>query len=347
MKLEDLDLPFDNTLMARYPLPKRDEARLMIVNRSTGKITHHRFREITQFFGEGDVLITNNSKVAPYQLTGQKYKNACSIETILLHELDPIHNLWDAWLEPARKIRISNKLLFGTKLFAEVIDNTSSGNRTLKFTFDGDRRDLHAYFAQIGKPPFPKLLGRSVEPEDQSRYQTIYATEQGGLVPPYAGFHWSPYLFKKLAIQGVHFTQITQHLNLKELEPIVAKEIYKHVLNPLFFEVSKTAAELVNKAKQRGNKVISVGTSTLKTIESSISVDQGLRPQSGWTNRFFLPGHKFKLTDALLTNFQLPNMVSFVDALAFGGKELIMEAYRIAIREKYRFFVYGDALFIH
>ena len=229
---------------------------------------------------------------------------------------------------------------------AEVIDNTASGSRTIKFSFAGDRNALKAHFSKIGKPPLPRLLGRAVEPEDYLRYQTIYANKEGGLVPPYAGLHWTPYLLKLFEVKGVHVTPITQHLSLQELSPISAKELNKHTIRPLYFVVPNRTAEVVNEAKENGKRVVAVGTSSLQTMESSVSVDQGLRQQESWTNLFFFPPAKFRITDALLTNFQLPNTIPFINALAFGGSDLIMEAYRTAIREKYRFFVYGDALLI-
>lgn len=320
----------------------------MVVHRAKKKITHHSFTDIPSFFRSEDVIVLNNSKVFPGRLHGYKEKTEAEVVITLLRELDVENRLWDVFVVPSRKIRVGNKIIcMGESLVLEVIDNTTSSCRTVKFCFQGSNEELREILRQIGEPPVPALIKRDVEALDRERYQTVYAKEVGSIVAPSAGFHFTKYLLKLLELKGVQLAEITLHIGLNNLKLLNTEDLVKCRIHTEPFVISEKTVEKVNKGLHAGKKVCAVGTSTLTALESSISGNQDLRPQEdGWTSKFITPRYQTKIANALLTNFHVPKSIPFITSLAFGGHELMMEAYEVAKKEKYRFFVYGDALLI-
>ncbi|MEL6412515.1 MAG: tRNA preQ1(34) S-adenosylmethionine ribosyltransferase-isomerase QueA [Bacteroidota bacterium] len=347
MKLSAFRFNLPPRLIASHPAENRDEARLMVVHKATGEIEHKHFSDLLTYFGEDDAIVINDTKVFPALLYGNKEKTNAQIEVMLLRELSREHRLWDTLVDPARKIRVGNKLYFGNgELVAEVLDNTTSRGRTLKFLFDGPPEELHAMIDQLGEMPLPREIKRKVSPEDRTRYQTVYAQHTGAVVASTAGLHFTPHLLKRLELKGAHIAPITLHIGLGMLKPIDVEDLTKYKVDSEFFEISEATAQTVNNTLDNRKKVCAVGASTAKALEASVSVAKRLKPVQGWTNRFIAPPYSFKVCSALITNFHLPETPPLMNATAFGGYELIMEAYQTAIKEKYRFFVYGDAMLI-
>ncbi|HAW52470.1 MAG TPA: tRNA preQ1(34) S-adenosylmethionine ribosyltransferase-isomerase QueA [Flavobacteriales bacterium] len=347
MKLSKFKFNLPEGLLAEHPAENRDESRMMVVHRDTGKIEHKMFKDVIDYFNEGDLFVLNDTKVFPARLYGNKEKTGARIEVFLLRELNRDSLLWDVLVDPARKIRIGNKLYFGDDdLVAEVIDNTTSRGRTLRFLFDGPYEEFKAIIERLGETPIPKYIKRAVVPEDAERYQTVYAKNEGAVAAPTAGLHFSKNLIKRMEIKGIEFTEITLHVGLGTFRPVEVEDLTKHKMDSEEAFISEATANKVNAAKEKKHKICCVGTTTMRALESSVSTNGHLKPYSGWTNRFIFPPFDFSLADAMITNFHTPESTLLMMTSAFGGYELIMEAYKVAIKEKYRFFTYGDAMLI-
>ncbi len=347
MKLSAFKFEVPKKLIASHPSENRDEARLMVVHKDTGQIEHKLFKDILGYFDEEDTLVVNNTKVFPALLYGNKEKTNAQIEVLLLRELNGEQRLWDTLVDPARKIRVGNKLYFGnSELVAEVLDNTTSRGRTLKFLFDGSKEELHNIINQLGDMPLPGEIKRKVGPEDRIRYQTVYAEQTGAVVAPFAGLHFTPQLLKRLELKGAHIAAITLHIGLGTLRSVDVEDLTKYKVDSEYFSVSEATSQTVNNSLDNKKQVCAVGSSTAKAIEASISVAGRLKPNQEWTNHFIFPPYAFKVCTSLITNFHLSESAPLMNAVAFGGYDLVMEAYQTAIKEKYRFFVYGDAMLI-
>lgn len=348
MKLSKFKIDIPKALIAQYPAPERDESRMMVLHRNSGKIEHKMFKDIVEYFSEGDVMIMNDTKVFPARLYGNKEKTGARIEVFLLRELNQESRLWDVLVDPARKIRIGNKLYFGDDdlLVAEVIDNTTSRGRTLRFLFDGPYEDFKSLIYQLGETPLPEYITRDVEPEDEERYQTIYAKSEGGVAPSAGGLHFSRNLMKRLELGGVDFSYLTIHTSLGSFRQVEVEDLTKHKMDSEECYISAQTAQLVNRAKDARKKVCAVGTSVMRSLESSVSTDGYLKPFEGWSNKFIFPPHEFSVANSMITNFHSSQSTLLMMVAAFGDYDFVRHAYDVAIKEKYRFFVYGDAMLI-
>ncbi len=346
MKLSQFNFELPPELVATHPQPNRDESRLMVIDKKTQNIEHKTFKEIIEYFDDGDMFITNDTKVFPARLYGYKEKTGARIEVFLLRELNRETRLWDVLVNPARKIRIGNKLYFGEddELVAEVIDNTTSRGRTLRFLFDGPYEDFRAVIAKLGETPLP--LDRDVEPEDKERYQTIFAKNEGGVAAPTAGMHFSRELIKRLEIKGIDFSSITLHTGLGNFRNIEVEDLSKHKMDSEQMFISKYTSNAVNTAKNNGKKIVAVGTTVMKAMESSVSISRELKPFEGWTNQFIFPPHEFSIADAMITNFHMPKSPMMMLTASYLDYDFLKEVYKIAIKDKYKFFTYGDAMLI-
>jgi S-adenosylmethionine:tRNA ribosyltransferase-isomerase len=348
MKLSQFKYTLPQDLIALYPSKNRDESRLMVVHRDTGEVEHKVFKDIVGYFREHDVLVFNNTKVFPARLYGNKEKTGAEIEVFLLRELNREQRLWDVLVDPARKIRIGNKLYFGEDdlLVAEVIDNTTSRGRTLRFLFDGTYEEFKQTLYSLGETPLPKFINRPVEPEDNERYQTIFAKHEGAVAAPTAGLHFSRELLKRLEIVGVDFAEITLHVGLGNFRNVDVEDLTKHKVDSERIIISEDASVLINQAKERKSRICAVGTTVVRTLESSVSTSGMVKPFNGWTNKFIFPPYDFKVPDMLVSNFHLPYSTLLMMVSAFAGYNLLFDAYRTAVKEKYRFGTYGDAMLI-
>lgn len=348
MKLSEFSFDLPDELIAEYPSENRDEARLMVIHRDTGKIEHRLFKDIINYFGEGDVMIMNNTRVFPARMYGNKEKTGAKIEVFLLRELNRESLLWDVLVDPARKIRIGNKLYFGDddSLVAEVIDNTTSRGRTLRFLFDGPYEEFKAKITELGETPLPKYIKRDVEEADEERYQTIYAKEEGAVAAPTAGLHFSRELLKRLELKGVNFAEVTLHVGLGTFRSVEVEDLTKHKMDSEQVIITEKAANVVNEAKRNKKRVCAIGTTSMRAVETSVSTDNMLKAFDGWTNKFIFPPYDFSIADSLVTNFHTPLSTLLMMISAFCGHDLMMEAYHEAIKEKYKFYSYGDAMLI-
>lgn len=348
MKLSHFDFDLPAELLAEYPAEHRDESRLMVLNRETQTIEHRMFKDIIDYFDEGDVLMLNNTKVFPARMYGNKEKTGARIEVFLLRELNAENRLWDVLVDPARKIRIGNKLFFGEdeSLVAEVIDNTTSRGRTLRFLFDGSYEEFRAKLIELGQTPLPKYIQRPVEPEDEERYQTIYAKHEGAVAAPTAGLHFSKHLMKRLEIKGVDFAELTLHVGLGTFNSVEVEDLSKHKMDSEQIIIPAATAERVNNAKANKKRICAVGTTVMRTVESSVSASKSLNPYEGWTNKFIFPPYEFSIPNAMITNLHTPKSTLMMMAAAFAGYDFLMKAYKEAVKEKYRFYSYGDAMLI-
>lgn len=348
MKLSEFRFHLPSDLIADKPPKQRDESRLMIVNRKTQTIEHKVFRDVLDYFDDGDVLVINNTKVFPARLYGRKEKTGAKIEVFLLRELNHDSRLWDVLVDPARKIRIGNKLYFGDndELVAEVIDNTTSRGRTIRFLFDGPYDEFKRIIESLGDTPLPKLIKRSTEPEDKERYQTIYAKYEGAVAAPTAGLHFSRELMKRLELKGVNYAEITLHAGLGNFRNIDVEDLTKHKCDSEQVIIEEKACRVVNAAKEKKRNVCAVGTTSMKAIESSVTISGMLKPYNGWTNKFIFPPYDFSVANRMITNFHLPQSSLMIMVSAFTDFDLLMKAYKEAIAEKYKFFTYGDAMLI-
>ena len=348
MKLSKFKFNLPQELIALYPAPHRDESRLMVVHRDTGKFEHRCFKEMLDYFGKGDVFIFNNTRIFPARLYGNKEKTGARLEVFLLRELNEDLRLWDVLVDPARKIRIGNKLYFGEddSMVAEVIDNTTSRGRTLRFLYDGNHDDFKKALYALGETPLPKYINRPVEPEDADRYQNIFATEEGAVVTPAAGLHFSRELMKRLEIKDCKFAYLTLHSGLGNYREIDVEDLTKHKMDSEQMFVNADAVKTVNQAKDEGHQVCVVGTSVMRAVETAVGTDARLKEFEGWTNKFIFPPYNFSLATSMITNFHMPLSTLLMMTASFGGYELIMEAYEEALKEKYHFGAYGDAMLI-
>lgn len=350
-KLSHFAFELPQKLIAKYPEKNRDESRLMVVHKDTGKIEHRIFKDILDYFEDGDVMIFNNTKVFPARLYGRKEKTGAKIEVFLLRELNNEARLWDVLVDPARKIRVGNKLYFSDEhdndvLVAEVVDNTTSRGRTIRFLYDGTDEEFQKELHRLGNTPLPKEIGRPAEDIDKERYQTIFAKEMGAVAAPTAGLHYSRELMKRLEIKGLEFAELTLHIGLGTFRSIDVEDLSKHKMDAEYYQIIQPAVDVVNKGKENRKRVCGVGTTTMRAVESSVSAESLLKPSEGWTNKFIYPPYDFHIADSMVSNFHLPKSSLMIMVCAFGGFDLIMEAYQEAIKEKYRFFSYGDAMLI-
>ncbi len=348
MKLSEFKFDLPQSLIALHPV-ERGEARLMVVHRKTGEIEHRKFSDILSYFDDGDVMVINDTKVFPARLYGQKEKTGAKIEVFLLRELNREMRLWDVLVDPARKIRVGNKLYFGdSDLVAEVIDNTTSRGRTIRFLYDGNFDDLMRMVDSLGETPLPPeiISRRKVENSDRDRFQTIFATHLGAVAAPTAGMHFTKILAKRLEIKGVEFAPITLHVGLGTFRNVEVEDLTKHKTDSENYSISATTTEIVNRAIDGGKKICAIGTTSMKALESSVSASGHLKPVDGWTDKFIFPPYEFKISTSMVTNLHLPESILLMSTCAFGGYDLIMKAYQTAIKEKYKFFTYGDAMLI-
>lgn len=348
MKLSQFKFELPRELIADHPAKNRDEARMLVVDRAKETIEHKTFKEVLDYFSEGDVFAINNTRVFPARLYGEKEKTGAKIEVFLLRELNRESRLWDVLVDPARKIRIGNKLYFGEneELVAEVIDNTTSRGRTLRFLFDGPYEEFKNTIQTLGQTPLPKIHSRPVEPNDDERYQTIYAKHEGAIAAPTAGLHFSRELMKRLEIKGINFAEITLHTGLGNFRTIEVEDLTKHKVDSEEMFILQQNADIINRAKENKHKLIAVGTTSLKALETAVSITGQIKPYTGWTNKFINPPYEFKTADAMVTNFHLPMSPMMMMVSAFTGYDLMREVYDVAIKEKYKFFTYGDAMLI-
>lgn len=348
MKLSQFKFDLPLNLIAQSPLKRREDSRLMVIDRKTGEMRDHHFYEIMDFFNDKDVFVVNNTKVFPARMYGRKEKTGAKIEVFLLRELNRPNRLWDVIVDPARKIRVGNKLYFGDndELVAEVIDNTTSRGRTIKFLWDDSEEAFRKMLDFLGETPLPKYIKRKPDETDKERYQTVYAKYEGAVAAPTAGLHFSRELIKRCEIKGIRFAEITLHTGLGTFRPIEVEDLSKHKMDAEYYRIDETACRIVNKAKTEGHRICSIGTTTMRGMETSFTAEKLLKPSEGWTNMFIHPPYDFNIADSLVTNFHLPKTSLLIMACAFAGYDLMMEAYKKAIKDKYRFFTYGDAMLI-
>ena len=348
MKLSNFNFDLPKELLAEYPSENRDEARLMVLNRKTKTIEHKLFKDLIDYFEPNDVMVLNNTKVFPARLYGNKEKTGARIEVFLLRELNPETRLWDVLVDPARKIRIGNKLYFGDdeSLVAEVIDNTTSRGRTLRFLYDGSYQEFRNKLTELGETPLPKYIKREVEPEDAERYQTIFAKEEGAVAAPTAGLHFSKHLLKRLEIKGVNFAEVTLHVGLGTFSPVEVEDLSKHKMDSEEAFIHKPATEVINNAISENRRVCAVGTTVMRALESAVSSNHSLNEFSGWTNKFIFPPYDFSIANCMITNFHTPKSTLMMMVSAFAGHDFMKEAYELAVKENYKFYSYGDAMLI-
>ena len=348
MKLSNFNYELPKDLLAEYPSDQRDESKLMVLDRKNQKIEHKTFKDLIDYFNDGDVFVLNNTKVFPARLMGNKEKTGASIEVFLLRELNREQRLWDVLVDPARKIRIGNKLYFGDddSLVAEVIDNTTSRGRTLRFLFDGNYEDFRSKLLDLGQTPLPKYIKRNEEEFDKERYQTIYAKHEGAVAAPTAGLHFSKHLLKRLQIKGIDLAEITLHVGLGTFSPVEVEDLSKHKMDSEELFIDIEASNCINNALKNKNKICAVGTTVMRGLESSVSSMGTLNPYKGWTHKFIFPPYKFSIADSLITNFHMPKSTLLMMVSAFCGHDFMMEAYSEAVKKKYRFYSYGDAMLI-
>ena len=348
MKLSQFayDLPLN--LIAQNPTLNREDSRMLVVHRKTGKMENRHFKDILDYFDDKDVFVVNNTKVFSARMYGRKEKTGAKIEVFLLRELNKPNRLWDVIVDPARKIRVGNKLYFGEneELVAEVIDNTTSRGRTIKFLWNGDDESLKTMLETLGETPLPKYIKRKPTEEDKERYQTVYAKVEGAVAAPTAGLHFSKELVKRCEIKGVRFAEITLHTGLGTFRPIEVEDLSKHKMDAEYYNIPEEAARIVNKAKENDHRVCAIGTTTMRALETSFTAQKLLKPSEGWTNNFIHPPYDFSIADSLVTNFHLPKTSLLIMTCAFAGYDLAMEAYKKAIKDKYRLFSFGDALLV-
>ena len=348
MKLSDFQFELPESLLAQRPAIDRDESRLMVLNRKEEKIEHHTFKEVIDFFEEGDLMALNNTKVFPARLFGNKEKTGARIEVFLLRELNQEQRLWDVLVDPARKIRIGNKLYFGNddSLVAEVIDNTTSRGRTLRFLFDGSYTEFRSKLTELGQTPLPKYITRPIDDDDQERYQTIYAKHEGAVAAPTAGLHFSKHLLKRLEIKGIDLAELTLHVGLGTFSPVEVEDLSKHKMDSEELIIDALAVAKINEAKAKKSKICAVGTTVMRGLESSVSSAGLLNQYKGWTHKFIFPPYEFSIANSMITNFHTPKSTLLMMVSAFADPDFIKHAYKVAIKEKYNFYSYGDAMLI-
>lgn len=348
MKLSHFNYKLPKELIAQRPLPHRDDSKLMVIHRKEQKIEHKKFTDLVDYFDEGDALVLNNSKVFPARLYGNKEKTGARIEVFLLRELNAQSRLWDVLVDPARKIRIGNKLYFGDDdgLVAEVIDNTTSRGRTLRFLFDGEYEDFRTKLKELGQTPIPKYIEREPDAEDEERFQSIFAKHEGAVAAPVASLHFSKQLMKRLEIKGVTFPEITLHVGLGTFRPVEVEDLSKHKMDSEQLIIDRDAVNMVNQAIDQKKRICAVGTTVLRSLENSVSTGNHIKPFDGWSNKFVFPPYEFLVADSLITNFHPPQSTLMMMTAAFTGYDFLIKIYKEAIKKKYRFLCYGDAMLI-
>lgn len=347
LKLADFDYEVPRERIARYPAEPRDSARMMVVDRTTGAIEHRTFRDLPDYFRAGDVVVVNDTKVFPARLYGQKERTGATVEVFLLRELNRETRLWDVLVDPARKVRVGNTIYFDNDLAAEVIDNTTSRGRTIRFIFDGAQHELYDLIDQIGHTPIPPYLRREEEPEDRARYQTIFAAKRGAVAAPTAGLHFTPELTTRLQARGVEMHPITLHTGLGSFNPVEVEDIGKHRMSAEFYAIPQETCEAVNRALESpANTVTVVGTTCTRACESSLSASRNLKAGCGWTDKFIHPPYDFVITQRLITNFHMPRSTLLIMVSSLLGVELMKHAYDQAIKEEYRLYSFGDGMLI-
>ncbi len=348
MKLSEFNFKLPENLIADRPTHFRDESRLMLLDRKTGNIEHLIFKDIINYFKDGDTFVFNNTKVIPARLYGKKEKTLAKVEVFLLRELNPEIKLWDVLVDPARKIRIGNKLYFGedNDLVAEVIDNTVNGGRTLRFLYDSEPAEFKEYLYSLGQPPIPRYMNREADEEDVDRFQTLFASEEGAVIAPAAGLHFSRELLKRLEIADCNFAKLTLHNGLGNFEPQEIEDLSKHRKNNEQMLITKECCDICNKAKEEKKNIIAVGTSVLRALETAVCTDGFIKEFNGWTNKYIYPPYNVEFPNALITNFHMSQSLLLMMTSAMGGFDSVMNAYEVAVKEGYRFGAYGDAMLI-
>lgn len=348
MKLSQFKYRLPEEKIALYPAPHRDDARLMVLHRKNGEIEHKIFKEVINYFDEHDVFVFNDTKVFPARLYGNKEKTGARIEVFLLRELNAETRLWDVLVDPARKIRIGNKLYFGEGdgIVAEVIDNTTSRGRTLRFLYDGPHEEFKQRLYSLGEAPLPRFIKRPVEPEDLERFQCIFAKNEGAVTAPASGMHFSRELLKRMEIKGIDMAFVTLHCGLGNFRSTDVEDLTKHKTDSEFMQIDAPCCQVVNRAIDGGHRVVAVGTTVQRALETAVSTDGHIKEYEGWTNKFIFPPYEFGVANAMIGNFYLPLSTLLMLQCAFGGYEQVMAAYRVALKEDYRFGPYGDAMLI-
>ncbi|MBL4606082.1 MAG: tRNA preQ1(34) S-adenosylmethionine ribosyltransferase-isomerase QueA [Flavobacteriaceae bacterium] len=348
MKLSHFSFDLPDELLAEYPAEHRDEARLMVLNRKEQTIEHKLFKDVISYFEEGDVMALNNTKVFPARMFGNKEKTGARIEVFLLRELNAENRLWDVLVDPARKIRIGNKLFFGEddSLVAEVIDNTTSRGRTLRFLYDGPYDEFRTKLLELGETPLPKFIQRGVEASDKERYQTIFAKHEGAVAAPTAGLHFSKHLMKRLEIKGIDLAELTLHVGLGTFSPVEVEDLSKHKMDSEQIIIPEGTANMINNALTEKRRICAVGTTVMRSLESCVSASQRLNFYTGWTNKFIFPPYEFSIANSMITNLHMPKSTLMMQTAAFAGYDFLMEAYKEAVKEEYKFYTYGDAMLI-
>ena len=341
-RLSEFEMEISDKLIADYPTDHRDESRLMVLNRAKGTIEHRIFKDIGEYFRKGDVLVLNNTKVYPARLFAHKDKSAAKVEVFLLRELE--NDLWEAMVKPARKVRIGNKLIFGEGITCDVIDNTVSGGRVLRFEYNTPT--IYPFIDEHGLSPLPPYIKRDPLPEDKTNYQTVYATERGSVAAPTAGLHFTDDLLKSLDEKGIRRAEVTLHIGLGTFRPIMVEDLTRHQMDSEYFRVPPETATTINRACSKKKKIIAVGTSTVRTLETVAVSGFQITAKRAWTDKFIFPPYDFKIVDRMVTNFHQPKSTLMMLVAAFAGKDFILSAYEEAIKEKYRFYSYGDAMLI-
>jgi len=341
MKLSDFKYPLPENLIAQYPADRRDESRLMVLHRENEKIEHRIFRDIVDYFQDGDCLVINQTKVFPARLFGIKEKTAARVEIFLLRELE--NGLWEVLVKPARKVRIGNRLHLTDDLYCDVIDNTVSGGRVVRFNYNGN---FFSIVEKLGQAPLPPYIKREPEPLDKERYQTVFAKVRGAVAAPTAGLHFTKELLNALKKKGVTIVPIVLHVGLGSFRPVQVEDLSRHKMDSEFYEVYEDSADKINEIKKNGGRIVAVGTTVVRALETAVTSDHHVKAEKGWTDKFIYPPYEFKVVDALVTNFHLPGSTLLMLVSAFAGHDFVFKAYRKAVREKYRFYSYGDAMLI-
>ncbi len=344
MKLSDFKYTLPKTSIAKFPVKPRDNAKLMVFKRETTNIDHKKFKDVADYMEKGDVLVVNNTKVMQARLFGQKERTNAKIEVFVLRELNKEEKIWDVIVDPARKVRIGNRIYFNDKLWCEVIDNTTSRGRTVRINYEGD--DIFKAIEKIGQTPLPPYIKRPTEKSDREDYQTLFAETDGSVAAPTAGLHFTPELIKKIKKKGVGIVPVTLHIGLGTFRPVEVEDLTKHKMDSEYFEIPDETAKTINEALKAKKNIFVVGTSATRALESSVTAEGFVKPNFGWTDKFIFPPYDFKITKKLITNFHQPESTLLMLAAAFGGYDEVMKNYKKALKEKYRFLSYGDAMLI-
>ncbi|GAB4334848.1 MAG: tRNA preQ1(34) S-adenosylmethionine ribosyltransferase-isomerase QueA [Calditrichia bacterium] len=340
-RLSDFDYQLPDELIAQYPLPDRDKCRLLVLNRETGEIAHRQFADVLEYLSPGDCLVLNDTRVFPARLIGQKDKTGAKVEVFLLRNLEG--RVWEVLVKPARKVRIGNKIIFDEKMNCDVVDNTLSGGRIVEFNTDGDFFDI---LSEVGKTPLPPYIKREADEKDKEYYQTVYAKKHGAVAAPTAGLHFTPELLKKIEQAGIGLAFATLHAGLGTFRPVQVEDITRHHMDSEYYEIEADAANIINSCREKGGKVVAVGTTSVRILETVADHRGFVRPARGWTDKFIYPPYEFKIVDRIITNFHLPQSTLMMLVSAFSSLDQIKAAYQEAVKEKYRFFSYGDAMMI-